>query len=55
MHSAAAVADLLRDTGFSSRVWLQTPTRDPAALTAPEPARQGHGAGLLVAVRAERG
>lgn len=53
-YSASEVERLLRDTGFTAPVWVQTLSETLAETREVEPLRAGHGNGAFVAVRGSR-
>ena len=53
-YSAAEVEQLLRDTGFTAPVWVQTLSKTLAETDEIEPLRSGYGQGAFVAVKASR-
>ncbi|MCK4622089.1 MAG: class I SAM-dependent methyltransferase [Desulfuromonadales bacterium] len=53
-YSAQEVAGLLKDSGFSKQVWLQTLSSPLNEMREPEPLRSGSGQGAFLAVRATK-
>ena len=53
-HSGDEVEDLVRDTGFTNPIWVQTISRALEEMRDVEPVRTGRGQGAFVAVKAVR-